>query len=83
VVTHHTNSLNRQQSSVSLRDLTVQSSLLDFINVDEVGVTSNGDLFGGDFTKDTDGDTWTREGVAPDQIFVDLEEGAEGSDFVC
>jgi hypothetical protein len=65
-----------------LRDLVVKTSSSDLLNVDLIGVLQNLDLFSGNFTENSNGKTWSREGVSADQMGGNVEETTESSDFV-
>jgi len=82
-ITLHTNSLHGEESSESLSDIVVEASSADLIDEDLVGVLSNLDLRGVDLAENADGESWAGEGVTADEVGGDVEETAEGADFVC
>ena len=82
LVTLNTNGLDRQQGNESLRDLIVQTSSSNFLNVDLVGVLQDLNLFTRDFAKDSNSETGTREGVSADQVSRNVEKSTESSDLV-
>lgn len=82
LITLHSDSLDRQERDKRLRDVVVQPGLPDLFDVDDVGGLEDGDLFPGDFAKDSDSETRTREGVTADEVGGNVEQSTEGSDLV-
>ena len=81
-ITHDTNCLDRKQHSESLTDLIIEARLPDLLDVDAVGVLEDLDLFACDGTKDADGESWTWEGVALDEVGGDGEQASERADLI-
>jgi hypothetical protein len=82
LVAHDTNSANWEKSSKSLGDLAVKTGSLDLLDEDVVGLAGNIDLFGSDLSENTDGDTWSWEGMSPDKVLWDAKVGSELTDLI-
>jgi hypothetical protein len=82
LVSLNTDSLYGQERDKRLRDVVVQSGLSDLFNVDGIGGLEDLDLFPGDFSQDSDGETGTGEGVTSDQMGGDVKQTTKSSNFV-
>lgn len=65
-VTSNTNGLDRQEGNKGLRDLIVQTSSTNFLNVNVVGVLEDRDLLASDLAENSDSETRTGERVSAD-----------------
>lgn len=82
LVTHDTDGADREEGSEGLGDLAVETGGLNLLDEDVVGLAGNVDLFWGYLTEDTDGNSWSWEGVAPDEILWNAEVGTEDADLI-
>lgn len=82
LVSRDSDRLDRQQRRERLRDLVVQTSGSDLLDVDGVGLLEEGDLLSVDRSQDSDRETGSGEGVSADEVGGDAEETTEGSDLV-
>src|SRR5690606_18442152 len=63
-------------------DLVVLARFADFVEIDRIGLTEDVELFAGDATWATNGEAWSREGMAPNEAIGNAEFAAERADFV-
>jgi hypothetical protein len=82
LVALHSDSLDGQERDKRLRDVVVQPGLPDLFDVDDVGGLEDGDLFPGNFTEDSDGETRAGEGVTADEVGGNIKQSTESSDLV-
>ena len=80
-VAHDTDSLDGSEDHEGLADLGVLTRLEEFLNENVVSLTEDITLLLGDLTEDTNGETGTREGMAPDEVGGETELKTKSTDL--
>jgi len=82
LVTHNTDGARRVKGSVGLANVVVETGLADHGDEDIIGLTGHLDLLLGNLTKNTDGETGAREGVAANKLSGDVHLATELTDLI-
>lgn len=80
-IAHDTDGLDGSEDHEGLADLGVLTRLEEFLNENVVSLTEDITLLLGDLTEDTNGETGTREGMAPDEVGGETELKTKSTDL--